>query len=89
MSDFKLISLIGCIYKVMSKVLTNRLKRVIRSIISDTNVHIKHTNFRWDPDCEWNYGWGKEKEQKSCDVESWFREDVWLSRLEFSWFCNV
>jgi hypothetical protein len=36
--DFRPISLIGCIYKVISKTLTNRLKRVIETIILDTKM---------------------------------------------------
>jgi hypothetical protein len=35
-SDFRPISLVGCIYKVISKVLTNRLKKVIGSVVSET-----------------------------------------------------
>lgn len=34
--DYRLISLVGCIYKVISKILTNRLKEVINNIISKT-----------------------------------------------------
>lgn len=35
-SDFRPISLIGCIYKVLSKVLANKIKKVIGSVISET-----------------------------------------------------
>lgn len=35
-SDFRPISLIGCMYKVLSKVLANRLRKVIASLISET-----------------------------------------------------
>ena len=34
--DFRPISLIGCIYKLLAKVLTNRLKTVLENIISET-----------------------------------------------------
>ena len=36
MIDFRPISLVGGIYKILSKVLTNRLKRAILGIISKT-----------------------------------------------------
>ena len=36
MRDFRLISLLGSIYKVISKVLANRLRRVITSIIYES-----------------------------------------------------
>nr|GFC84607.1 RNA-directed DNA polymerase, eukaryota [Tanacetum cinerariifolium] len=35
-NDFRPISLIGCVYKVVTKVLTNRLVSVIRDLVSDT-----------------------------------------------------
>lgn len=35
-SDYQPISLVGCIYKVLSKVLANRMKKVIDSLISET-----------------------------------------------------
>ncbi|PNX92269.1 cysteine-rich receptor-like protein kinase [Trifolium pratense] len=35
-TDFRPICLIGCIYKVISKVLANRLKKVISSVVSET-----------------------------------------------------
>lgn len=34
-NDFQLISLIGCLYKVSSKVLANRLRKMMKSLISD------------------------------------------------------
>lgn len=34
-NDFRLISLIGCLYKVSSKVLANRLRKMMKSLISD------------------------------------------------------
>jgi len=36
MLDFRQISLIGCVYKVMVKFLTNRLRKAIDSAISDS-----------------------------------------------------
>ena len=36
MRDFRPISLVGGIYKILSKLLANRLKRVISRIISET-----------------------------------------------------
>jgi hypothetical protein len=35
MSDFRPISLVGCLYKVLSKVLANRLRNVIGKVISE------------------------------------------------------
>lgn len=35
-SDFRVISLIGCIYKVIAKVLANRLKKAIGLVVSET-----------------------------------------------------
>ncbi|GKA07971.1 RNA-directed DNA polymerase, eukaryota, partial [Tanacetum coccineum] len=35
-NDFRPISLIGCVYKIVTKVLANRLKEVISDIVSDT-----------------------------------------------------
>ncbi|KHN42744.1 Transposon TX1 putative 149 kDa protein, partial [Glycine soja] len=36
LNDYKPISLIGCIYKIVSKVLANRMKRVMHAIIHET-----------------------------------------------------
>ncbi len=36
LNDFRPISLVGCLYKVLAKLLANRLKNVIGSVISDT-----------------------------------------------------
>lgn len=33
--DFRLISLIGCMYKIVAKVLANRLTKVVNSVISE------------------------------------------------------
>jgi hypothetical protein len=35
--DFRPISLIGCMYKMLAKVLTNRLKFVLENLISETH----------------------------------------------------
>ena len=34
--DFRPISLIGCMYKMVAKVLTNRLKIVLENLVSET-----------------------------------------------------
>jgi hypothetical protein len=36
LNDFQPISLVGCLYKILSKVLANRLRMVIRRVISET-----------------------------------------------------
>lgn len=36
LNDFRPISLVGCLYKVLAKVLANRLRAVIHSVISDS-----------------------------------------------------
>jgi len=36
LSDFRPISLVGCLYKVLAKVLANRLRNVITSVVSDS-----------------------------------------------------
>jgi len=36
LNDFRLISLVGCTYKVLAKVLANRLQAVISSVVSDS-----------------------------------------------------
>jgi len=36
LTDFRPISLVGCMYKVLAKVLANRLRGVISSVVSDT-----------------------------------------------------
>ena len=34
LKDFKLVSLVGSIYKLLTKVLTNKLKRVVGKVVS-------------------------------------------------------
>ena len=36
LNDFRPISLIGCMYKALSKILANRLKRMIQKVIAET-----------------------------------------------------
>ena len=36
LSDFRPISLVGCLYKVLAKVLANRLRNVISNVVSDS-----------------------------------------------------
>jgi len=36
LNDFRPISLVGCMYKVLAKVLANRLRNVIGSVVSDS-----------------------------------------------------
>ena len=38
MSDFRLTSLVGCLHKVLVKVLANRLKTIIEKVILDTQL---------------------------------------------------
>lgn len=46
LSEFRAISLIGCMYKMLSKVLANRLHKVINNVISDSqSVFIKEAYF--------------------------------------------
>lgn len=47
--DFRPISLVGCIYKVLSKVLTNRLKSVIWKVIDE--LHSTFVKGRQIVDC--------------------------------------
>jgi len=35
--DYRLISVVGCMYNMLAKVLANRLKGIIGNFISDTN----------------------------------------------------
>jgi len=35
LNDFRPISLVGCMYKVLAKILANRLRTVIGSVVSD------------------------------------------------------
>jgi hypothetical protein len=36
-NDFQPISLVGCMYKVLAKVLANRLRKVVNSVVFDCN----------------------------------------------------
>jgi len=36
LNDFRLISLVGCMYKVLAKILANRLRPIIGSVVSDS-----------------------------------------------------
>lgn len=38
LNDFRPISLVGCLYKMLSKVLANRLRAVMGSVISETQT---------------------------------------------------
>jgi len=39
LNDFRPISLVGCVYKILSKILTNRFKKVLPSVI-DVNQSV-------------------------------------------------
>lgn len=36
MKDFRRINLVGCLYKLLAKVLANRLKRVVGKVVSNS-----------------------------------------------------
>jgi hypothetical protein len=36
--DFQLISFVGCLYKILSKVLANRLRQVVGKVVSETRT---------------------------------------------------
>nr|GEY85843.1 RNA-directed DNA polymerase, eukaryota [Tanacetum cinerariifolium] len=70
-NDFRPISLIGCIYKVVTKVLANRLVSVIQELISDTEVdHLKEQGFDFRSHCKKRIGNG---------IRSLFRYGYWIS----------
>jgi hypothetical protein len=51
--DFHPISLVGAVYKIISKVLVNRLKQVLEKIISNShNAFIKGRHFGFGFDCK-------------------------------------
>ncbi|GJT64249.1 RNA-directed DNA polymerase, eukaryota [Tanacetum coccineum] len=47
-SDFRPISLIGSVYKVVTKILANRLATVISVLVSDTQSAFAYDSVRWD-----------------------------------------
>nr|GFA40594.1 RNA-directed DNA polymerase, eukaryota [Tanacetum cinerariifolium] len=46
--DFRSISLIGCFYKIIAKILANRLNMVISDLISDVQSAFAFDSVRWD-----------------------------------------
>jgi len=38
LNDFQPISLVGCVYRILAKVLANRLKQIVGSVISETQT---------------------------------------------------
>lgn len=49
LNDFRPISLVGCMYKVLAKLLANRLRAVMGSVVSDSQSAFcsGQTDFRW------------------------------------------
>nr|GEY68609.1 RNA-directed DNA polymerase, eukaryota [Tanacetum cinerariifolium] len=47
-TDFRPISLIGSVYKVVTKILVNRLSLVISDLVSDTQYAFAYDSVRWD-----------------------------------------
>jgi len=46
LNDFRPISLVGSLYKILAKLLDNRLRLVIRSVISDSQIaFVKNSKF--------------------------------------------
>lgn len=48
LSDYRLIGLIGCVYKIIAKVLASRLKKVISYVIDE--IQLAYTEERNIPD---------------------------------------
>ena len=78
--DYRPISLIGCQYKLIAKVLANRLMKVIHSMVSE--VHTAYVKGRQIIDGEWNYFLGFQEEWAYFHHESGLWKSVWFSQLE-------
>lgn len=49
MNEFRPIVLVGCLYKILAKILANRLRKVMTSVITETqSAFVKDINFRWN-----------------------------------------
>lgn len=49
MNEFRPIALVGCLYKILAKILANRLRKVMTSVIAETqSAFVKDRHFRWN-----------------------------------------
>ena len=49
--DFRPISMVDCLYKIIAKILASRLKLVMPSLISESQLAFEAANTRWSSSC--------------------------------------